>query len=238
MSGHSKWSTIKHKKAALDAKRGKVFTKIIKEISVAARSGGGDPMGNPRLRFLLEKARAVNMPQDNAQRAIKKGTGELPGQHYEAHTYEGYGPGGIAVVVDVLSDNKNRAVGELRHVFSRHHGNLGESGSVSWMFDYVGVLQITGENLSEDFLLERLIEFPIKDIEQEGDTCMIICEPRSLEAVKQVVVDLGLHVKEADLEWIPKNYVPLNADQTAKATDFLNALEELEDVQNVYSNIE
>lgn len=237
MSGHSKWSTIKHKKAALDAKRGKVFTKIIKEISVAARTGGGDPTGNPRLRFLLDKARAANMPQENTMRAIKKGTGELPGQQYEAQTYEGYGPYGMAVVVEVLSDNKNRAVAELRHVFSRHSGNLGETGSVNWMFDYAGVLQVTGPHVSEDMLLEHLIEYPIKNIFQEDDIFVVTCEARSLESVKQAIIDLGLQVKEADLEWLPKNHVTLTEAQEEKAGEFINALEDLEDVQNVYNNI-
>ncbi len=237
MSGHSKWSTIKHKKAALDAKRGKIFTKIIKEITVAARAGGGDPAANPRLRFLIEKARSVNMPQDNTTRAIKKGTGELPGQQYEAITYEGYGPAGMAVIVEVLTDNKNKAVAELRHCFSREGGNLGETGSVNWMFERCGVIQITGGNLSEDQLLEELLAYPIKDLELDGQDCMITTEPQACEMVKQALLDRNYTVKEAELEWVPRTKVSLAGEQEDKAVNFLQKLEELDDVQNVYANI-
>lgn len=238
MSGHSKWATIKHKKAGLDAKRGKVFTKIIKEITVAARAGGGDLSANPRLRFLVEKARSVNMPQENYLRAIKKGTGELPGQQYEAITYEGYGPAGMAVIVEVLTDNKNKAVAELRHVFSREGGNLGETGSVNWMFERAAVIHTQGANLTEDILLENLLDYPIKNIDQEEDTFVIVSEAQACDKVKQAVLDLGYTVKEAELEWVPKTKVSLQGEQEEKALNFLHKLEELEDVQNVYANLE
>jgi len=238
MSGHSKWATIKHKKAALDAKRGKIFTKIIKEITVAARTGGGDVNGNPRLRTLVDKARAVNMPLDNIQRAIKKGTGELPGQNYEAHTYEGYGPAGMAVIIEVLTDNKNKAVAELRHVFSREGGNIGETGSVNWMFERAGVIRAQGSQLNEDFLLENLLDYPIKNIDQEEDTFVVVTEPQACDKVKQAILDLGASVKEAELEWVPKTMVHLDQTQEEKALQFLDKIEDLEDVQNVYANLE
>jgi len=237
MSGHSKWSTIKHKKAALDAKRGKVFTKIVKEITIAAREGGGDPAANPRLRTLLDKAKQVNMPSDNVQRAVKKGTGELPGQSYEAMTYEGYGPGGIAVIVDVLTDNKNRAVGDLRHLFSRQGGKLGETGSVNWMFDFVAAIRITAKDLGEDQLLELLLDYPVKDIIDEQGVFLVTADPKSLEAVRSALQAEGCEVKAAELEWQPKNRVALEKDDEEKAFTFLEALDDLEDVQNTYTNL-
>jgi YebC/PmpR family DNA-binding regulatory protein len=237
MSGHSKWATIKHKKAAIDAKRGKLFTKLIKDISVAARVGGGDPTGNPRLRLLLEKAKSVNMPGDNTARAIKKGTGDLPGQQYEPFTYEGYGPEGVALIIEVLTDNKNRAISELRHFFSREHGNLGETGSVNWMFERSSVIRLNKNNFTEDQLLEELIDFPIKDISAEEDLFAVSVEPSSSEAVRQKLAQLGAAVKEVELEWEPKNTIPLTPEQEEKVVNFLNKLEELEDVQNVYANL-
>lgn len=237
MSGHSKWATIKHKKALLDAKRGKVFTKLLKEITVVARDGGGDPATNPRLRTLVDKARKVNMPHDNLQRAIKKGTGELPGQSYEAQSYEGYGPGGIAVIVDVLTDNKNRAVADLRHVFSRHGGRLGESGSVGWMFEFVGALRIPSAATSEDALMELLLEYPVKDIIDEQEVFAITVEPKALDKVRHALQEHNFEIKSADLEWMPKNKVSLESHEEGKAFEFLEALDELDDVQNIYSNV-
>lgn len=236
MSGHSKWSTIKRKKAVIDSQRGKAFTKLIKEITVAARVGGGDPAGNPRLRTLLDKAKALNMPTENAVRAVKKGTGELPGQSYEAFTYEGYGPNGIAVIVDTLSDNKNRTVAELRHIFSAKGGNLGESGSVNWMFEKMGVVKAEG-NISEDDLLEKLFDYEINDIKKDDHYFSIYCNSKSLDQVKQAVEKAGLKVENADIEWVAKNSVGLADDQSEKAVEFLSALEDLEDVQNVYTNL-
>jgi len=238
MSGHSKWATIKHKKAALDAKRGKVFTKIVKEISVAARVGGGDLGSNPRLRFLIEKARSVNMPQENYLRAIKKGTGELPGQQYEAQTYEGYGPAGVAVIIEMLTDNKNRAVAELRHVFSREGGSLGETGSVNWMFERACVIYVEAANVTEDILLEHLLEYPVKDIRKEDDVFVITGEVAACDKIKQALTDLGYKVKEAELEWVPKTMASVNEAAEEKVVQFLDKLEDLEDVQNVYANLE
>ena len=199
MSGHSHWATIKRKKEKEDAKRGQAFTKVIKEITVAAKAGGGDTNANPRLRLLVEKAREINMPIDNINRAIKRGTGELPGVSYEAMTYEGYGPYGIAVIVDTLSDNKNRIVSELRHIFTGKGGNLGESGSVAWMFEKMGVVDVSG-TINEDLLLEKLIDYDIKDVKQDGTFFSIYCDPKSVEAVKQTVSSLGLKVEKAEVE--------------------------------------
>lgn len=235
MSGHSHWATIKHKKSKEDAKRGQAFTKLIKEITVAAKSGG-DPSGNPRLRLLIEKARDINMPLDNISRAVKRGTGELPGIIYEAMTYEGYGPYGIAVVVDTLSDNKNRIVSELRHAFSGKGGNLGESGSVAWMFEKMGVIDIKGE-ASEDALLEKLIDFDIKDVKHDGSFFTVYCDPKSLEPVKAAIAGMNLKIEKAELEWVPKNIMTLPQDQAEKAYEFLESLQDLDDVQNVYTNL-
>jgi YebC/PmpR family DNA-binding regulatory protein len=237
MSGHSKWSTIKHKKAALDAKRGQAFTKLIKEITVAARVGGGDPNGNPRLRLLLDKAKELNMPTDNAMRAIKKGTGELPGQSYEEYTYEGYGPFGIAVIVDTLTDNKNRTVSELRHLFSSKGGTLAETGAVNWMFEKLGVIQAKGENITEESLMEALLDFDITDIKNDGDLFSIYCPLRSLDAIKHKVEQLGMKVESAELEWVAKTSTALSDDQATKAYEFLEALDDHEDIKNVYTNL-
>lgn len=238
MSGHSKWATIKRKKAAVDAKRGKEFTKLIKEITVAARSGG-DPAGNPRLRLLVDKAREINMPQDNITRAIKRGTGEMPGVHYEEQTYEGYGPHGIAIVLDTLTDNKNRTVAELRRLFSVHNGSLVETGAVNWMFSRYGVLDITGPT-SEDHLLELLLKYEIKDIKDiiyHDGTYTVTCNPKSLERVKQVAVDAGLQVERAETDLVANNYVKLPSGDYAKAEEFLSELEDHDDVQNLYTNL-
>lgn len=238
MAGHSKWKSIKHKKAIADAKKSKGFSKIIKEITVAARTGGGDPSGNARLRFLLDKAKEINMPAENAARAVKKGTGELPGVQYEAYTYEGYGPGGIAVIAEVLTDNKNKAIAELRHVFARKGGSLGETGTVQWMFERLGVIHARDGHMSEDQLLERLLDYDIRDISQEEGSLIISCSPKALDAVKQALISLGLKVDEAELELVAKDTIKLGGDDEAKAIEFLEALEELDDVQHVYSNLD
>lgn len=237
MSGHSKWSTIKRKKAVIDASRGKAFTKLIKEITVAARVGGGDPAGNPRLRTLLDKAKAVNMPTENAIRAIKKGTGELPGQSYEQITYEGYGPNSIAIIVDTLTDNKNRTVAELRHAFSAKGGNLGETGTVNWMFEKLGVIRGEGKGLTEDELLEKLLDHEINDIKIEDGYVSVYCNPKSLYHVKTAVEAAGIKVENADIEWVAKNKVDLSDEQSETAVAFLEALDDLDDVQNVYTNL-
>ncbi|MCL4361267.1 YebC/PmpR family DNA-binding transcriptional regulator [Candidatus Dependentiae bacterium] len=239
MSGHSKWATIKHKKAKEDAKRGQVFTKIIKEITVAAKQGGGDPNGNPRLRTLLEKAKEANMPADNVTRAIKKGTGELPGVAYESYTYEGYGPGKIALIVEVLTDNKNRAIADLRHFFSRHGGILAEGGAVNWMFERMGVIEANGnKQITEDKLLEKLLDYDVKDIYQDDDGIFTItCNPRALDEVKKAVEEAGLKVTSAETELVSSHQVKLTDGDEQKAYDFLSALQDLDDVQNVYTNL-
>ncbi len=237
MSGHSKWSQIKHKKAKEDAKRGKAFTKLIKEITVAARLGGGDPAGNSHLRLLMEKAKEINMPQENTIRAIKKGTGELPGTSYEELIYEGYGPNGIAVIIDTLTDNKNRTVAELRRLFSSKGGNLAEGGSVSWMFEKMGVVRATGKGMTEDQLLEALIEYDVQDIRHDEDLFSIFCDPKSLESIKQVAVKLGLKIESAELEWVPKTTTNLANEQAEKAYEFLTALDDHDDVKSVYTNL-
>ncbi len=236
MAGHSKWANIKHKKAKEDATRGKVFTKLIKEITIAAKEGG-DPNHNPRLRTLLEKAKEVNMPSDNIKRAIQKGTGELPGTHYEQSMYEGYGPGGIAIMVELLTDNKNRAIAELRHVFSRKGGNIAENGAVSWMFSLKGIIRGTVTTMTEDQLLEKLIDYEVDDINVSDGHYTITCSVKALQEVKDELKKLGLSVEHAEPEWVAKNLMELNDTETEKAVDFLQALDELDDIQNVYSNL-
>ncbi|MFC1841452.1 YebC/PmpR family DNA-binding transcriptional regulator [Candidatus Dependentiae bacterium] len=237
MSGHSKWSTIKHKKAKEDAKRGKAFTKLIKEITVAARTGGGDQTGNPRLRLLLEKAKQINMPKENAERAVKKGTGELPGTSYESITYEGYGPFGIAVMVETLTDNKNRTVSDMRRLFSSKGGNLAENGAVSWIFEHKGLVKALCEDISEDEILEKLIDYDVDDITKDENICFITCDSKALMQIKKATENIGLKVESADLEWIPKNTTALSQDQTNKAYEFLSILDDHDDVQNVYTNL-
>lgn len=235
MSGHSKWATIKRKKASIDAKRGKEFTKLIKEITVAAR-GGGDPTTNARLRLLLEKAKEINMPLDNTARAIKRGTGEMPGVNYEEQSYEGYGPYGIAVVIDALTDNKNRTVAELRKLFTMHGCTLAESGSVSWMFARLGVLDVSGAQ-SEDQLLELLLDYDIKDINFNDDVYTITCDPKALEIVKKTLRDAGLKVERAELDLVAQNHTILPKEEFEKASEFLGELEDHDDVQNMYTNL-
>lgn len=238
MSGHSKWATIKHKKAVIDAKRGKAFTRITKEINVAARTGGGDLASNPRLRHLVEKARALNMPSDNITRAIKRGTGELPGVNYEPFTYEGYGPYNVAVMVETLSDNKNRTVAELRRLFSSNDGSLAENGAVSWMFNKLGVVRISAPTiLSEDTLLEQLIDFDITEIECTDTTATIMCNQKSLEQVKEALTKLNYNIENAELEWVASTTVDLDDEKEAKAIAFLEELEDHDDVQHVYANL-
>ena len=238
MSGHSKWSTIKHKKAALDSKRGKSWTKIIREITVAARESGGDINSNAKLRLVVDKAKAANMPQDNITRAIKKGTGELAGgETYEASTYEGYGPHGVAIMIEVLSDNKNRTVSSLRHIFTKMGGAMAENGAVAWMFEHKGVIRATC-NLTEDELIEKLLDYDIDDISLDDGMSSIICKKQNLDPVKKAIEGLGLKVEAAQLEWVAKS--PIDVDDKNKEESlikFLEAVEELDDVQNVYANI-
>lgn len=236
MAGHNRWSQIKHKKAKEDSKRGKAFTKLIKEISVASREGGGELEANARLRQLVEKAKYINMPQENIVRAIKRGTGEMPGVHYEPYTYEGYGPFGIAIVIETLSDNKNRTVADLRHIFSKGNGTLGESGSVSWMFKKMGVVRGTA-TLSEDDLLEALLKYDIADIKQNGTFFSIFCDPKSLTVIKKATQDAGITIDSTELEWVAQTTTELSDAQTTKAVDLLSTLQDHDDVQNVYTNL-
>ena len=237
MAGHSKWANIKHKKAKEDAKKGKVFTKLIKEITIVARQGGGNPDQNPRLRLLLEKSKEANMPLENVTRAIKKGIGELPGMSYEEYTYEGYAPCGIAIVVDALTDNKNRTVAEFRRLFSENGGTLGDAGSVSWMFEKVGAVHATG-TLTEDELLEHLIEYDIKDIDIADDNdYTIYCDIKSLELVKTAVEKAGMKIESAGIEWLAKTKTELSEAQADKVLAFLSEVQDHDDVRNVYTNL-
>jgi YebC/PmpR family DNA-binding regulatory protein len=237
MSGHSKWKTIKHKKAKEDSKRGKAFTKLIKEITICARQGGGDPNSNARLRLLMDKAKEINMPLENTLRAVKRGTGELPGVHYESMTYEGYGPYGTAIMIDTLTDNKNRTVAELRHLFSAGGGNLAETGAVNWMFEHQGLIVATGDT-TEDRLLEDLLEHDIIDVNKNDDNQFsIYCDPKALMQVKNAVEDLGLKVESAEMAWVPKEMINLSEDDEKKAYDFLSEIEDHDDVQNVFTNL-
>jgi YebC/PmpR family DNA-binding regulatory protein len=237
MAGHSKWANIKHKKAKEDAKRGQAFTKLTREITVCAREGGGDPAGNMRLRFLMEKAKAINMPLENTLRAVKKGTGELPGVSYEAFTYEGYGPHGIAVILDVLTDNKNRIAGDLRHVFTKHNGSLGETGSVNWMFEKSGVVRVVDTNATEDQLFDLLLDFDINNIEHDEGFFVVQCAVKDLDKVRKTLADAKLTIENAQLEWVAKTMTSLSEEQSEKAYEFLSALDDLDDVQNVFTNL-
>jgi YebC/PmpR family DNA-binding regulatory protein len=238
MSGHSKWHSIRHKKAAVDAKRGKIFTKLIKEISVAARIGGGDLDSNPRLRTAVQAAKGANMPQNNITRAIKKGTGELPGQTYEATTYEGYGPSGVAVYLEVLTDNKNRTVAEIRHLFSKHGGNLGESGSVNWMFERKGFIAIATDKAGEDDLLEIVLEAGAEDLATSADTFEVYTPFEGFETVRNAIEKAGIEMESAQLTMIPTNEVLLEGKPAERMLRLMEALEDHDDVQNTYANFD
>jgi len=236
MAGHSKWANIKHRKAAQDAKRGKIFTRLIKEITIATREGGGDPNVNARLRQLIEKAKEVNMPLSNIQRAVKRGTGELPGVHYEEIVYEGYGPFGVAVIVEALTDNKNRTVSEIRRLFSHSSGNLSESGSVAWMFSRAGVIRLT-TTATEDTLLEQLLDADILNISKDDNLATITCEPQNLDATVKILQDIGHTVEDAQIEFVASNTTQLDDEQSQKVYDFLSLLSDHDDVQSVYTNL-
>lgn len=237
MSGHSKWATIKHKKGALDAKRGKIFTRLLKEIAVAAK-GGGNPDSNARLRTAVAAAKAENMPADNIKRAIQRGTGELEGVSYEEISFEGYGPGGVAIIVDVLTDNRNRAVSEIRHGFSKNGGNLGESGSVRFMFSKKGLIAVEKSAASEEKLMDIVLEHGGEDLNDEGDTWEIITDPGSHEAVANAIKTAGIPTMASEITMLATTYTKLEGNQAAQMVRLLEALEELDDVQNVYSNFD
>ena len=236
MSGHSKWANIKHRKGAADAKRGKVFTKLIKEIITAARIGGGDINANPRLRAAVMAAKVENMPKDNWERAIKKGTGELEGVNYEEATYEGYGPGGAAVFIESLSDNKNRAVAEIRHALNKHGGNMGENGCVAWMFDNKGYLLVEKKAIDEEKLMETALEAGAEDVREDGENFEVITAPEDFEAVKEAIDAAGIATIEAEVTMLPQNMTPLDGNTALKMIKLIDALEDCDDVQKVYTN--
>jgi YebC/PmpR family DNA-binding regulatory protein len=238
MSGHSKWSTIKRKKGAADAKRGKIFSRLAKEITIAAKIGGGDPDANPRLRTALLSARAQNVPKDNVDRAIKRGTGELPGVTYEEIRYEGYGPGGVALIMDVLTDNKNRIVGELRHVLSKNHGSMAENGAVTWNFDPKGQIVVQNGGLSDEDLLEKAIEAGADDVEPGEESSVVYTEPTELQAVSDALGEAGLTVEEAKLVMVPKTTTQLEGKDAQAVLRLMEALEDLDDVQDLFSNFD
>ncbi len=239
MSGHSKWSTIKHKKGATDAKRGKIFTRLIKEITVAARMGGGDPDGNPRLRSAIASAKTENMPKDNIVRAIKKGTGELEGAIYDEILYEGYGPGGVAVLVECMTDNRNRTVADVRHFFAKSNGNLGESGCVAWMFDKKGLLQVEKEGVSEEQLMEMALEAGAEDVLEEDDEFQVITAPESFDAVRDALDAHKVRFIDASITMIPQNNIEVTDEKIAiSLLKLLENLEDHDDVQTVHANFD
>jgi len=240
VAGHSKWAQIKHKKAHTDAKRGKVFTKIVKEIATAAKLGGGDPEGNPRLRVAIDKAKEVNMPHDNIKKAIMKGTGELPGVSYEEYLYEGYGPAGVAVMVEVMTDNKNRTVPEIRHIMAKNGGSLGESGCVSWIFEKKGYILVSKAKTSEDVLMTVALDAGAEDMKNdpEEDNFEIISAPEDFAAVKEAIEKAGLRVESAEVTMLPKTYIVLDAKAADQMVRLIDALEDNDDVQNVYANFD
>lgn len=238
MSGHSKWATIKRKKGKLDAARGRTFTKLIKEITVAARAGGGDMEANPRLRTAVSTAKGANMPADNIKKAIQKGTGELPGVTYDEATYEGYGPNGVAVFIDVLTDNRNRTVAEIRHVFSKYNGNLGENGCVAWMFDTKGTITVGKDGVDEDALMEIALDAGATDMESQEDAFEISTEPNDLEKVREAVEKGSFQIIEASVQRIPQNTVKLDRKQAESMMKLYDALDEHDDVQRVSANFD
>jgi len=238
MSGHSKWHSIKHKKASQDAKRGKAFTKIIKEISVAARMKGGDPDKNPRLRQAIDRAKSVNMPADNIERAIKKGTGELEGVAYEEIIYEGYAPGGVAVFIETLTDNKNRTVSELRYIFSKHEGNIGESGCVAWIFERKGYIVVAKSEANEEDLMNLILEAGAEDMREDGSNWEIITSPKDYDSVNNILKKNNIEMDSSSISYIPQNYVKLEGKKARQCLKLIEELEDHEDVQHVWANFD
>ena len=236
MSGHSKWSSIKHKKGATDAKRGKIFTKLIKEITVAARFGGGDPAANPRLRTAIQAAKSENMPKDNIERAIKKGTGELEGVNYEESIYEGYGPGGAAIFIESLTDNKNRAVADIRHLLSKAGGNLGSNGCVAWIFEKKGYIVVENDAVDEDTLMEVAIDAGAEDVREDDSNYEIITDPKDFEAVKAAIEAQSLPYIAAEITMLPQSTVNLQGKEAEQMVSLMETLEDCDDVQKVYTN--
>jgi YebC/PmpR family DNA-binding regulatory protein len=238
MSGHSKWHTIKHKKGAADAKRGKVFTRIIKELTVAARNGGGDVDTNPRLRTIVAEAKANNMPRENIDRAIRRGTGEEPGVTYDEVTYEGYGPGGVALMIETLTDNKNRTVGEIRHLLSKHAGNLAAENSVAWMFTRKGQVVVDKGGVDEEKLLSAALDAGADDMNDDESGWEIVCAPESFEAVRDAVKGLGVEPASAAVAMVPQNYVKLVGKEAQQMLKLMEAIEDHDDVQHVWANFD
>jgi YebC/PmpR family DNA-binding regulatory protein len=238
MSGHSKWHTIKHKKGAADAKRGKIFTRLIKELTVAARSGGGDPDMNPRLRTIILEAKANNMPRENIERAIRRGTGEEPGVSYEEIMYEGYGPGGVALLIQTLTDNKNRTVGEIRHLLAKYNGNLAAENSVAWMFHRKGQVVVDKQKANEDELLNAALDAGADDMNDDGSVWEIVSAPESFEAVREAVKGLGLEPASAEVAMIPQNYIKLQGKDAQQMLRLMEALDDHDDVQHVWANFD
>jgi YebC/PmpR family DNA-binding regulatory protein len=238
MSGHSKWHTIKHKKGAADAKRGKVFTRLIKELTVAARHGGGDINTNPRLRTIVTEAKANNMPRENIDRAIRRGTGEEPGVSYDEVTYEGYGPGGVALMIETLTDNKNRTVGEIRHLLSKHAGNLAAENSVAWMFSRKGQVVVEKGKVDEDKLLSTALDAGADDMNDDGTAFEIVCPPENFETVRDAVKGLGVEPASAAIAMIPQNYIKLVGREAQQMLKLMEAIEEHDDVQHVWANFD
>jgi len=236
MSGHSKWSTIKRKKEKADAARGKVFTKLIREITTAARQGGGDENSNPRLRSAILAAKSANMPQANIEKAVKKGTGELPGVVYEEKTYEGYGPGGVAILIDTLTDNSNRTTAEVRHLLSKHNGHLGESGCVAWMFEKKGLIAINQKDCDEEKLMDIVLEAGADDMTSEEDVFEVVTTPETFHAVKEALVKNNIQTVSAEITMIPKNTVDVAGKEAEQVIKLMEALEDMDDVQQVNSN--
>jgi YebC/PmpR family DNA-binding regulatory protein len=238
MSGHSKWHTIKHKKGAADAKRGKIFTRIIKELTVAARAGGGDPDTNPRLRTIITDAKASNMPAENIKRAIRRGTGEEPGVSYEEAQYEGYGPGGAAVIMDVLTDNRNRTVGELRHMLTKYGGNLAETNAVAWMFTKRGYIVVPKSKADEETLMAAVLEAGGDDIRDDDDNWEVLSPPEAFQAVLEAVKKLGIEPEAAEVSMLPQNYLKLEGRQAQQMVKLMDALDEHDDIRHVWSNFD
>ena len=236
MSGHSKWHTIKHKKGAADARRGKVFTRIIKELTVAARQGGGDQDANPRLRTIVAEAKSVNMPADNIKRAIQRGTGELPGVSYEEVTYEGYGPGGAALIIETLTDNRNRTVGEMRHLLSKYGGNLGEANSVAWMFEKKGYIVVDKAKADEEKLMAAALDAGADDMRDDGDTWEVVSAPEAFQQVLEAVKKMGIEPAAAEIAMLPQNYVKLEGKPAQQMVKLMEAIEEHDDTRKVWSN--
>jgi len=238
MSGHSKWATIKHKKAATDARRGKAFTKIIRELTIAARSGGGDPNTNPRLRTAVAAAKNENMPNDNIERAIQRGTGQLEGETLEEVTYEGYGPGGVGMLVQVVTGNRNRAAGEIRHLFSKNGGNMAETGAVNWMFQRKGDISVAKDAADEEKMMGIVLDAGAEDLRDDGSLWEVVTPPEAFEKVREALAANGIAPASAEVAWVPQNYVKLTGQQAQQMLRMMEAMEEHDDVQHVYANFD